>query len=119
VPTDETTDELSRELATALDALEASMAAHRALESVLLAILDHAPVTLVVTDGHRVRAASKPAEQHWSAKTGTSLAALPEDVRRAVDAKLTGSGDAPAGLETALVEEPGTDQRYVLVVAPA
>jgi hypothetical protein len=120
VAPDEPILDMTRELDVALDALEASMSAHRTLESVLLAILANVPLALVVTDRERVRAASTRAEETWGARTGTRVAVLPDEVRRAVQAALggTGGGSGDPGLRTAVVDEPGTGERYVLVVDP-
>jgi PAS domain-containing protein len=117
-------DDVRRELGEAVDDLERSRAAHRAVESMLLAVLEHVPVPLVIVDGElRVRAASAAAEEAWGASVDAPVSRLDElddagvvDVcRAAIESGHVAASSVPAGFGAALLDEPGTSARYVVV----
>lgn len=117
-------DDVRMELTAAVDELERSRASHRRVESLLLAILEHVPVPVVVIDdGIRLRAVSAAAESAWDASLEAPAssvealheAGLPEMARTALEAGHVDRSVVPDGFGAALLEEPGTGQRYVVV----
>jgi PAS domain-containing protein len=117
-------DECRAELTAAVDELERSRAAHRTVESLLLAVLDHVPVPFVVVDAEgRLRAVSAAAQETWGAQLGDLAAGVrplgdagvPELCRVAVEAGHVPAATVPPGFDAALLHEPGTDTRYVAV----
>lgn len=117
-------DDVRMELAAAVEELERSRAAHRRVESVLLAILEHVPIPVVVIDdGIRLRAVSSAAESAWGASLEAPAssvealhdAGLPEMARTALETGHVDQSAVPGGFGAALLEEPGTAQRYVVV----
>ena len=121
-------DDVRRELSSAVDELERSRAAHRTLETLLLATLEHVPVPVVVVDReHRVRAASAAAERAWGAQldapmsTAAGLAGEPvaDAVSVALDEGKIDGHAMPEGFSAALIEEPGTGDRYLVVFGDA
>lgn len=119
-------DECRAELATAVDELQRSRAAHRAVESLLSAVLDHVPAPLLVVDAEgRVRAVTAAAERAWGARLGDLAAGVPalrrtgaaEVLHAAVEAGHLAGRSLPDGLAAAVVEEPGTGVRYAAVWA--
>jgi PAS domain-containing protein len=117
-------DDVRRELGVAVDELERSRAAHRAVESMLLAVLEHVPVPLVIVDGElRVRAASSAAEAAWGATVDAPVSGLDElddngvvdACRSAVEIGHVAASSLPEGFGAALLDEPGTSARYVVV----
>jgi nitrogen fixation/metabolism regulation signal transduction histidine kinase len=116
-------DDCRTELAAAVDDLERTRAAHRTVESLLLAVLDHVPTALVVVDAEgRVRAASARAASAWGAQVGDlaggvptlGAAGLAETCRRSIEAGRV-DGAVPDGFGAAVLDEPGTNQRYAIV----
>ena len=119
-------DDVRRELGDAVDDLARSQAAHRRVESLLLAVLEHVPVAIVVVDAElRVRAVSAAAEQAWGATLDRPLsgldtlddAGLVEAVRAAFDTGHVTDASLPDGFRAALVDEPGTGARYIAIWA--
>lgn len=119
-------DDVRRELADAVDELDRTRAAHRRVESLLLALLEHLPIATVVVDEElRVRAASSAAESSWGASIDAPVSGIDALDDAGVVAALragfeTGhvpAGSVPAGFGAALVSEPGTGVRYIAVWA--
>lgn len=118
-------EELRGELASAVDELDRTRDAHRRLESLLLAVLDHVPLPIVVVDGElRVRAAAASAEDRWHAapgRPGSALQGVPagalDACRAALDQGSVRHGDVPDGYGVALLSEPGTAERYAVLWA--
>lgn len=119
-------DDIRRELSDVVDELDRTRVAHRRVESLLLAVLDHVPVPVVVVDQElQVRAVSAAAEQAWAATLARPMSeAGPLDDQRVTEvcrtALATGhvTPDAvPEGFGAAVLEEPGTAARYVVVWA--
>lgn len=119
-------DEARRELGATVDELDRSRAAHRRVESLLLAVLDHVPMPFLVVDEElRVRAASATAESSWRATLDGPLSGLDAlhaagvdaVCRAAFEAGHIAAGAVPEGFGAALVEEPGTGVRYIAVWA--
>lgn len=116
-------DDLRRELGSAVDDLERSRAAHRRVESLLLAVLEHVPVPVVVVDGElRLQAVSAAAEQAWGAQLDAPLAGLGDRLggiagacQEALEAGRVAGDGLPEGLAAAVIDEPGTHARYVVV----
>jgi hypothetical protein len=114
-------EDLRLELHAAVDELERSRAAHRQVESVLLGLLEHLPVPLVVVDGEeRVRVASAAAESVWDVQLDAPVAGVPalRDLAGAMRAALHDGVQQqalPDGFDAAVLDEPGTDARYVVV----
>lgn len=116
----ELVDQLRQELAAAVDELDRARDAHRRVESLLLALLEHVPVPLVVVDRElRVRAATAAAEGAWGADLDRPLSALEgldagvvAACRTGVEQGIVRPGDVPDGYGVALLSEPGTGERY-------
>ena len=110
-------DDVRRELGDAVDELDRSRAAHRRVESLLLAVLEHVPVPLVVVDRDlRVRAASAEAEREWGVTLDRPFLGadgLADACQAAVDAGYVAAGSVPDGHGAAMLEEPGTGVRYI------
>lgn len=115
-------DEVRRELGETVDELDRSRTAHRRVESLLLALLDHVPVPIVVLDDElRVRAVSKQAESVWGASIDGHVGGLEEldgggvveACRTAFEVGHVAPSTIPEGFGLAMVEEPGTGVRYV------
>lgn len=120
----ELVDDLRRELAFANEELERSRDAHRRVESLLLAVLEHVPVAVVVVDDdQRVRAVSTEAERQWDARLDAPAssvdalhaAGLAELCRNAVETGAFEYARVPRGFGAAMTDEPGTDRRYIVV----
>jgi PAS domain-containing protein len=119
-------DEVRRELDETVDDLDRSRAAHRRVESLLLALLDHVPVPVVVVDEDlKVRAAGAAAEAAWGATLDGPLSALgalegagvPDACRAAFQVGHLAAGSVPGGFGAAMIDEPGTGMRYIAVWA--
>ena len=117
-------DDVRRELGEVVDELDRSRDAHRRVESLLLAVLEHVPVPVVVVDSDlRVRAASAAAESMWAATLDRPIAGLDafegsglgSALRAAFDAGYVAAGSVPGGFGAAMLEEPGTGARYIAV----
>ncbi len=117
-------DDLRRELTVANEELERSRDAHRRVETMLLAVLEHVPLPLVVVDvEQRVRAVSAAAEVAWDARldapvggvAGLREGRVDELARAVADTGALDPGAVPDGFGAALVEEPGTAARYLVV----
>src|SRR5688572_30330422 len=97
-------DDVRRELGSTVDELERSRSAHRQVETLLLAVLEHVPSPIVVVDGdNRVRASSASAEREWGVQLdaplpGTDpLGDLAGAVRRGVEEGAVPRDAIPAG----------------------
>lgn len=115
-------DEVRRELGTTVDELDRSRAAHRRVESLLLAVLDHVPVPIVVLDDElRVRAVSAAAERAWGATVDAPASAVDElggaveTCRQAFELGYLSDPAVGADLHAAMLDEPGTGARYIAV----
>jgi PAS domain-containing protein len=110
-------DDVRRELGDAVDELDRSRAAHRTVESLLLALLEHVPVPIVVVDRDlRVRAASAEAERQWGVALDRPFLGtdgLAEACRAAAEAGYVAAGSIPEGYGAAMLDEPGTGERYI------
>jgi nitrogen fixation/metabolism regulation signal transduction histidine kinase len=115
-------DDVRRELGQVVDELDRSRDAHRHVESLLLAVLEHVPVPVVVVDQElRVRAASTAAESAWGATLDRPVAGLDAfdgsglngALRAWFDAGYVAAGSVPDGFGAAMLEEPGTGVRYI------
>lgn len=119
-------DDVRRELGDAVEELDRARVAHRTVESLLLAVLDHVPVSVVVVDERlRVRAASSAADRAWGASVDAAMSGLDalddagvvDACREAFETGHLTSASIPAGFGAAMLDEPGTDARYVVVWA--
>ena len=119
-------DDVRRELGEVVDELDRSRDAHRRVESLLLAVLEHVPTPVAVLDADlRVQAASAAAEEAWGAVLDRPVAGLEtfddsglsDSVRAAFDAGYVAAGSVPDGFGAAMLEEPGTGVRYIAVWA--
>jgi hypothetical protein len=117
-------DDLRRELGEVVDELDRSRAAHRRVESLLLAVLDNVPTPIIVLDDSlRVRAASASATATWHVSldamaTGVEeldRGGVVEACRAAFESGHVTSGSMPVGYGAAMIEEPGTGVRYITV----
>jgi nitrogen fixation/metabolism regulation signal transduction histidine kinase len=117
-------DDVRRELGEVVDELDRSRDAHRRVESLLLAVLEHVPVPVVVVDHElRVRAASAAAESQWGATIDRPIggldafdrAGLSDTVRAGLDAGHVPVTAVPDGFGAAVLDEPGTGNRYITV----
>lgn len=115
-------DELRSELGAAVDELERTRAAHRSVETVLSAVLDHVPTPVVVVDDElRVRAFSAAAEAAWDVRLDVAAsssdtlhgAGVVEALRPAFGAGRV--DELPPPFAAVVVVEPGTDARYAVV----
>ena len=110
-------DDVRRELGETVDELDRTRVAHRAVESLLLAVLEHVPVPVVVVDADvRVRAVSAAAERHWGAALDRPLVGvdgLGDACRACFDAGYVAPESIPDGYGAAMLEEPGTGVRYI------
>ena len=119
-------DDVRRELGEVVDELDRSRDAHRRVESLLLAVLEHVPTPVAVVDSElRVQAASAAAEESWGTVLDRPVLGLEafegnglgDAVRAAFDAGYIAAGSVPAGFGAAMLEEPGTGVRYIAVWA--
>ena len=119
-------DDVRRELGAVVDDLDRSRDAHRRVESLLLAVLEHVPTAVAVVDADlRVQAASAAAEAAWGTVLDRPVAGLTtfddsglaDAIRAAFDAGYVATGSIPDGFGAALLEEPGTGVRYIAVWA--
>ena len=119
-------DDVRRELGEVVDELDRSRDAHRKVESLLLAVLEHVPTPLAVVDAElRVRATSAAAESAWGTVLDRPVAGLDTfdgnglgtALRSAFEAGYVAAGSVPDGYGAAMLEEPGTGVRYIAVWA--
>ena len=90
--------------------------AHRQVESLLLAVLEHVPLPVVVVDrDERLRATSASADEVWGAQLDAPLAGvaslrdLAPVARAAIEQGTVAPQTVPDGFGAAVLDEPGTD----------
>lgn len=108
---------VAEELESAVAELQRCRDAHRQTESLLLAVLDKLPVSLLVVDeSRRIRAASTHAHEQWEVELDRPFHAfhVPDAVRAVIESTLAGGQRSSVSGAGAAALEHGDGDRYVI-----